>query len=232
MYVLAHKAKIRATAVATAILLSIGGTPLQSLASAAQQAQAADPVAASVAARKKRFEEEKRRLEEGDSTSKSSSRPDQTFFVSPAKVTLLVGETQTFGSFDINGKTLTTQSDWTISSSSSVATISTASGPTVTAKSTGKFTVRARLGSRDAEAEVTILSGGSLAPGAVRWSAAVIPGFETKQIKPAVPTANGPDIYVIEVNKAGENLVRALTSDGVQLWMRRFSQHITQAVAH
>ena len=133
-------------------------------------------------------------MEGGDrDPSEIPSPPDQTFFVSPVKVNLLIGESQPFCAFDLDGKTLTAQAEWAISSRPFVATLTTSAGPFVTAKGTGTFTVEARMGGRVAEAEVTVLSGSSRAPGTVRWSAPSIPGFKVKQTAPAVPHANGPD---------------------------------------
>jgi hypothetical protein len=66
----------------------------------------AQDAAAKAAERKKRFEEQRRRLEE-DSTSNSeghSASAGQTLFISPAVVNMVLGDTQPFCAFDIDGK--------------------------------------------------------------------------------------------------------------------------------
>jgi hypothetical protein len=197
-----------------------------------QSSPPADDASAKAAARKKKFEEEKRRLEGAQSNSgEVPSDPDQTFFVSPAKVNMILGETQAFCAFDIEGKTLTGQAKWSVSDSY-VAKLSGGVTPTITAMNHGTTIVRADAGGRSAEASITVVSGDKLAIGSIRWSAPEIPGFKTKKINPAVPSANGPDIYSIEGNAQGESLVRAFTSDGLQLWMRRFSKSAGGTLPH
>ena len=212
------------------VALFLHGASTQSSDPPSSQTVTDDSAAAKAAARKRRFEEEKRRLEGGDHS--ASSDPNQTFFVSPVKVNLLVGQSQPFCAFDLDGKTLTSEAEWTISSSSSIATLTRAGGPLVMAKGLGTLTIRARVGTRDAEAEITVLAGPALTPGTVRWSAPNIPGFKIERTTPAVPSPNGPDVYLQETNSAGETLIRALTSDGVQLWMRRSAEPVKKIVAH
>ena len=134
---------------------------------------------------------------------------------------MLVGDTHSFGAFDIEGRTLTGSVQWSISNSF-VASLSTDGDPTITSKSTGTATLRAQIGARYAEAIITVLPGTTVPTGSVLWSAGDIPGFKSNEIKPAVPTANGPDVYEIAENAQGDRLVRALASDGRQLWMRYF----------
>jgi hypothetical protein len=65
-------------------------------------------------ARKKRFEEARRRLEESQSGQEPATAPGRSgavagssLLISPARVTMLVGDTQPFCAFDIDGTTLT-----------------------------------------------------------------------------------------------------------------------------
>ncbi len=172
---------------------------------------------------KKRFDEERRRLEEtGISNSQASPAVSgQTLFISPAVVNMVLGDTQSFGAFDISGKTVTHSAQWSVSNSS-VAQLSTSGDPSITSKSHGTVTVQARIGGNYAEAKVTVVPGASLAIGSVRWSSGDIPGFKTTKIIPAVPSASGVDVFEVAQNAQGEQLVRALMEDGRQLWMRYF----------
>jgi hypothetical protein len=136
---------------------------------------------------------------------------------------MVLGDTQSFSAFDISGKTVTHSAQWSVSNSS-VGELSTSGDPTITSKSQGTVTVHARIGGIYAEAKVTVVPGSSLAIGSVRWSSGDIPGFKTTKIIPAVPSASGVDVFEVAQNVQGEQLVRALLSDGRQLWMRYFSK--------
>ena len=183
----------------------------------------AQDAAAKAAERKKRFEEQRRRLEE-DATSNSeghSGSASQTLFISPAGVNMVLGDAQPFCAFDIDGKTMTRSVQWSISNSS-VAELSASDDPTVISKSRGTATLRAQIGATYAEAKVTVIPANALPIGSVRWSSGDIPGFKTTKILPAVPSASGVDVFEVAQNAQGEQLVRALLSDGRQLWMRYF----------
>lgn len=183
----------------------------------------AHDAAAKAAERKKRFEEQRRRLEE-DSTSNSEGHhasASQTLFISPAAVNMVLGDTQPFCAFDIDGRTMTHSVQWSISNSS-VAELSSSGDPMIMSKSRGTATLRAQIGATYAEAKVTVIPGSALPIGSVRWSSGDIPGFKTTKILPAVPSASGVDVFEVAQNAQGEQLVRALLSDGRQLWMRYF----------
>jgi hypothetical protein len=180
---------------------------------------------AMAAERKKRFDEERRRLEEPATSGSQAPAPEsgQTLFISPALVNMVVGDTQSFSAFDISGPTVTQSAQWSVSNSS-VAELSKDGDPTITSKTPGIITVRARIGMREAQATVAVISAATLPIGSVRWSAGDIPGYKPAKIIPAVPIANGPDVYAIAQSAQGETLVRALASDGRQLWMRRLGK--------
>jgi hypothetical protein len=116
---------------------------------------------------------------------------------------------------------MTHNAQWSVSNSS-VVELSTSGDPTITSKSPGTVMVQARMGGIYPEAKVTVVPGTSLAIGSVRWSSGDIPGFKTTKIMPAVPSASGVDVFEVAQNAQGEQLVRALLSDGRQLWMRYF----------
>lgn len=194
---------------------------------------------AKAAERRKHFEEEKRRLEESAGAKPNGigqevpSAPDQTLFVSPAVVNMLVGESHSFSAFELNGKTITPSVEWSLDNPE-IAELHSEGDPTVISKAPGKAILRARLNTRTAEAVITVHDLQKLPNGTILWSSPQIPGFKTKQIVQAVPTATGPDMYTIEQNEKGEQLIRALFGDGRQLWMRKMpsSGPIVNAVPH
>ncbi|MGC2464817.1 MAG: hypothetical protein WA517_06440 [Candidatus Acidiferrum sp.] len=143
--------------------------------------------AGKAAARKKKFEEDKKRLEnsEGQHTP-APDDPQQTLLLSPILVNMLVHDTQRFSLFDVDGHNLTAKAAWTLSNSY-VADLTTDGVPTITAKSTGTVTVRARVGALSSEASVTVHPGDRLPVGTIRWQAPAVPGHRTTQIIQAVP---------------------------------------------
>lgn len=187
------------------------------------------------AERKKRFEEDKRRLEASESN--NSSAPaiphtptadwNQTLFVSPSIANLVVGETRRFGAFELNlnslaSRVVTDNVEWSISDTA-IAELFDKSDPTIDAKSAGTTTIRARQGDRVGEATITVISAGPLPAGSVIWAVPQIQDYVTKQIVQAVPTATGPALYSIDENPQHISLLRAFTSDGLQLWSRKFA---------
>ena len=227
---------------ALAIVLALPALAWQDPQSSPQPAantSASQDAAAKATERRKHFEEEKRRLEESDSVRpkgigpEAPSDPDQTLFISPAVVNMLVGESHSFSAFELVGKTVTPSAEWTLDNSD-VVELSNNGGPTVISKAPGKATLRARIGSHTAEAVITVHDVQKLPDGTILWSSPQIPGFKTKQIVQAVPTATGPDMYTIEQNEKGEQLIRAMFGDGRQLWMRKMSPSgpVVNAVPH
>lgn len=137
--------------------------------------------------------------------------------ISPAGVNMLVGETRQFAAADELGR-VRSDASWAVSDST-LATITADSSPTLTAVATGQVTLTATVQSITAQVQLNILSGATLPPGTVRWSAPPLTGFTTRQIIQAVPTAgNGPDLYSHEIDSNGNGLIRAFTADGLPLW--------------
>jgi len=208
--------------------------PTQQPAQSAGGSTASDEEA-KAAERKRRFEEQKKRLEEERPSSpigaETEVSADQTLFVSPSVTNMLVGEIREFSAFDIDGKILTREAEWTIDDSG-IATLNDKGQSTIVTKQPGKATLRARAGSRSAEASITVLDGDKMPNGTIKWSVPNYPGYTSKQIVQAVPTARGPDIYTVEENAQGKSLVRAWTSEGIFLWMRKFDRRIVGAIPH
>jgi hypothetical protein len=144
---------------------------------------------------------------------------------------MLAGETREFCAFDIDGKLLTREAEWTIDDPG-IATLNDKGVPTITTRQPGKATLRARVGNRAAEASITVLDGDSMPNGTIKWSVPNYPGYTSKQIVQAVPTARGPDLYTVEENDRHESLIRAWTSEGIFLWLRKSKQRIVSAMPH
>jgi len=195
------------------------------ISSAQSQPAARSQETDAAAARKKKFAEDKQRLENGGVTADDPRPdPDQTLFVSPFKASMVLGESRTFSVFDIDGKVLTAETEWSVSDSS-VAEIAEAPTQAITAKSVGTFTLRALVGRRSAEATVTVYPGPKLPPVTVRWLAPPIPGFTLQKVMPG-GIGVGPDgiaVSFAESDGHGRILLRAFTSDGRQIWMKRLS---------
>lgn len=239
-----HPAALAALALLFAVVLALPRIAAQDPRSAPQPAPIApaNPDAAAKAAeRRKHFEEEKRRLEEpavtppkGIGPEVPPTDPNQTLFVSPAVVNMLVGESHSFSAFELNGKTITPSVEWSIDNPG-IADLHPEGDPTVISKAPGKVILRARFDNRAAEAFINIHDVQTLPVGTILWASPQIPGFKTKQIVQAVPTSRGPDMYTIEQNEKGESLVRAMFADGRQFWMRKMSPNtgnIVDAVPH
>jgi len=140
-----------------------------------------------------------------------------TLQISPSGVNMLAGETRQFAAVDELGR-VRSDATWAVSDST-LATITADSSPTLTAVAIGQVTLTATVQSITAQVQLHILSGATLPPGAVRWSAPPVPGFTTRQIIQAVPTAgNGPDLYSHEIDSNGNGLIRAFTADGLPMW--------------
>jgi hypothetical protein len=141
--------------------------------------------------------------------------------VSPAKATMLVGDTRTFRAVGKDGR-LRHNVRWSISPQQ-VATL-TVNGDEATIHAeheSSNVILTAYADGDSAEATLEIQSG-PISNGTVMWSVNPLPGCKVKKMTQAVPTANGPDIYVEEECPQG-NFVRALTADGRELWRRQIT---------
>jgi hypothetical protein len=204
-----------------ALLLVMGSCP--PISSSQSQPAAGSQETDATAARKKKFAEDKQRLENGGVIAEDARPdPDQTLFVSPFKASMVVGESRTFSVFDIDGRVLTAETEWSVSDST-VAEIVEAPIQAITAKSVGTFTLHALVGRRSAEATVTVYPGPKFPPTTVRWLAPPIPGFTLQKVMPG-GIGVGPDgiaVSFAESDGHGGILLRAFTSDGRQIWMKR-----------
>jgi hypothetical protein len=81
--------------------------------------------------------------------------------------------------------------------------------------------VHARNGGRTAQATVTVLSGNKVPPLTIRWLAPQIPGFTIQRLFPSGSSGSPVAVTFFEKNAQGEALLRAFTSNGHLVWMKR-----------
>ncbi len=142
--------------------------------------------------------------------------------VSPSKVSMLVGETHEFHAVGKDGRVIHNV-HWGVTPAHAVTL--TQSGDEVTIKAEEASTsviITATTEGDSAEATIEILSRNSRKSGTVLWSVTPIPGCKSTNLVQAVPSANGPDLYDQEECPQG-SVLRALTSDGRELWRRSFA---------
>ena len=139
--------------------------------------------------------------------------------VTPAKATLLVGDSQRFRAVNAQGHSLTNV-HWTISRSGT-AEVSSGSEVEVVPRQVGNFTLTAHASEGSADAQVQVLSGTTLPMGTVKWSGGDFPGCHTSKIMPAVPSATGvADVFEDSVCADGHYL-SAFTAEGILAWRRK-----------
>ena len=140
--------------------------------------------------------------------------------VVPSKATILVGETHAFRAVGKDGR-LRHNVRWNISPEHAAKLTVDNDEATVQAEEPSSTVLLTAYAEGDSsEASIEILSGPSLPTGTMMWSVSPLPGCKGTKITQAVPSANGPDIYVEESCPDGA-YVRALTSDGRELWRRK-----------
>jgi hypothetical protein len=135
--------------------------------------------------------------------------------ITPEKVTLLVGESKTFRLVDQNGQ-MQTNISWSISDSGAFQ-IQEGNELFITAKRAGDFSVSGHNADGSADATIKVMEGTTLPQGTVKWSGASVDGCKTVKVTPAVPSANGPDVFEQSLCEDGE-YIAAYTSEGIQLW--------------
>jgi hypothetical protein len=153
-------------------------------------------------------------------SSLAAAQNPPALLVVPSKAIMLVGDTRTFRAVGKDGRK---QQNVTWNVSPEHAVTLTAADDEATLRATepsATVVLTARAGDDSAEASLEIRSGTALAAGTALWSVTNLPGCKSGKITQAVPTANGPDIYVEEACPDG-TYVRAMTADGREIWRRR-----------
>ena len=140
--------------------------------------------------------------------------------VVPTKATMLVGETHTFRAVGKDGR-LRHNIRWGVSPEHAVKLTVDGDEATIQAEEPSSTVVLTAYAEGDfSEASIEIRSGQTLPTGTIRWSVSHLPGCKSIKMNQAVPSANGPDIYVEESCPDGA-YVRAMTADGRELWRRK-----------
>src|SRR3984893_3362523 len=140
--------------------------------------------------------------------------------VVPTKATMLVGETHTFRAVGKDGR-LRHNIRWGVSPEHAAKLTVDGDEATIQAEEPSSTVVLTAYAEGDSsEASIEIRSGPSLPMGTMKWSVNSLPGCKSMNMTQAVPSANGPDIYVQEACPDG-SYVRALTDDGRELWRRK-----------
>ena len=140
--------------------------------------------------------------------------------VVPSKAVMLVGDTRTFRAVGKDGRKQPNVT-WTVSPESAVTLTTADDEATLQAtEPSANVVLTAHAGGDSAEASIEIRSGTALQTGTALWSVTDLPGCNSGKITQAVPTANGPDLYVEEACPDG-TYIRAMTADGREIWRRR-----------
>ena len=147
--------------------------------------------------------------------------------VVPSKATMLVGETHTFRAVGKDGR-LRHNVRWNISPEHAAKLTVDNDEATIQAEEPSSTVVLTAYAEGDSsESSIEIRSGPSLPTGTMKWSVSNLPGCKSIKMTQAVPSANGPDIYVEESCPDGA-YVRAITDDGRELWRRKIGGPLTR----
>lgn len=141
--------------------------------------------------------------------------------ITPARATMLAGESRSFRAIDSHGHNLTNV-HWTMSSTE-LEEVAQGADVEVVAHQPGGFTLTARASEGSANAQVEVVDGDTLPIGTTKWSGVDWPGCHTDKILPAVPSATGvADVFEQSTCADGE-YVAAYTAEGIMAWRRQLS---------
>ena len=143
-----------------------------------------------------------------------------SLIITPSRTTMLISESRVFRLVDQNGHQQH-HVIWTVSDDSAFD-LGSDDELQLTAKRAGDYRVEGRSSNGSSEATITVIEGASLPIGTVKWSGGIIKGCKSTKIIPAVPSANGPDVYEQSQCEDGQ-YVSAYTVDGVLLWRRKIN---------
>jgi hypothetical protein len=139
--------------------------------------------------------------------------------ISPDKATMLVGETHTFRAVGKDGR-MRHNVRWRISPEHAAELRVNGDEVVVAAREASTGVLLTAFAEGDsADASIEIRSAGDMAAGTILWQVSPTPGCKAAKMTQAVPSANGPDLYVQESCPEGI-MIRALTADGRELWRR------------
>lgn len=133
---------------------------------------------------------------------------------------MLVGEARTFRAVGRDGR-IRRDVRWGISSQHAASITVNGGEVTVEAReSSPSVLLTASAEGDSADASIEIRRAGDMPTGTAIWSVSATPGCTSTKMIQAVPSANGPDLYVQEACPDG-TMIRALTADGRELWRRQ-----------
>jgi len=139
--------------------------------------------------------------------------------VSPGKATMLVGETRTFRAVGKDGR-IRHSVRWEVSPQNAAAVSVNGDEVNLQAREASPSVLLTAYAEGDsADAAIEIRTAGDMPMGTTIWSVSPTPGCKATKMTQAVPSANGPDLYVEETCPEG-TMIRALTADGRELWRR------------
>jgi Glucodextranase, domain B/Bacterial Ig-like domain (group 2)/IPT/TIG domain/PQQ-like domain len=147
--------------------------------------------------------------------------------ITPANVNVVVGGTQQFTAVDNQGRPRP-DATWTVSNTT-VATITTAASPVLTALAAGTVTLTATVQGVSTQLSVTILSSPG-SSGSVQWSASVLQDQDSGGIFPAIPIAGSPGVYLLDNLTNETKSIRAFSEDGEQLWQQTLSSSLAPVI--
>jgi len=155
--------------------------------------------------------------------------PVKAILVTPTEINLLVNQSRSVAVISDQGVPVPGAA-LTVSDPSIVQLDSTGQ---ITAVRPGTAVVTATLGGFTANATVTVFSGDQLPSGTALWTLAPMPGnFAFDGAFAVAATDGAPSIYWVEAGPGFSSLiVRALSSDGRQLWSTPVTAPVVQAAA-
>ncbi len=148
---------------------------------------------------------------------------ESPYRITPDKPKLGLGSSRELRLVDAQGQTVSAAT-WTVSDSS-IVSLSTSNGIVITGDSAGTATVTAAINGGTTQTTVTVFPTASLPAGTVRWSAPATPsnsGTSSLLTHAQNDSGTGPDLFWVENGSTGLYL-RALRSDGTQLWRRQIT---------
>lgn len=132
---------------------------------------------------------------------------------------MLIDDTRSFRAVGRDGR-MRHNVRWSISPEHAATIRSQNDEIVVTAnEASASVTLTAYAEGDSAEAKIEIRDGKTLPAGTKIWSVSPIPGCKNKEIVQAVPSATGPDLYVLEDCPQG-TVIRALDAEGHELWRK------------
>jgi hypothetical protein len=140
--------------------------------------------------------------------------------ITPASVTLLVGQSASFRVVDQAGH-MVNHIAWHVSDPDAFWTRD-GDEFTIVAKETGDYHVDGRSADGSAEATVTVVAGDRLPAGSTVWSSGAVEGCQSVKLTAALPNTAGVAYYQQTRCDDGD-YIQAYRANGVQMWRTKIS---------